>query len=574
MGQKRLLQEALSCKGKLALLGTSSLGGAVLAVAQAALIAALLDGVFLQGSSLEELHSQWLFLGGVLLARVLAFWGGEACGAYLAAAIKTSLRRRLAEQLLAMGPVRGAGEATGELLAVLGDGVEHLEAYFVRYLPSLFAAAAVPLMILAVITPRDWPSALLMLVTAPLIPIFMTLIGRMAQWRTRKQWDRLQRLGAHFYDMLQGMLTLKLFGRSKQTVKSVAAASEDFREVTLDVLKVAFLSALVLELLATISTALIAVAVGLRLLYGTMEFYDAMFVLLLAPEFYQPLRQLGAHFHAALAGKAAAERIYSLLEAEQIHQQEPETWRLAGPVAVALEDVSFAYEGGAEVLQKVSLQLQPGKITALVGGSGAGKSTIMSLLLGMITPAAGCIRINERVLTPAGVDAWLRHVAYVPQQPYLFRSTLRENIRLAKPEASEEEVEAAFALAGGAALAAALPKGYETMLGAGGVELSGGERRRVALARAFLADAPVLLCDEATSGLDPESEAALQQSFERLCQGRTVLVIAHRLGTVRRADQIAVLESGQIIEAGNHKELLTQQGAYAALLSAAKGASV
>jgi ABC-type multidrug transport system fused ATPase/permease subunit len=195
----------------------------------------------------------------------------------------------------------------------------------------------------------------------------------------------------------------------------------------------------------------------------------------------------------------------------------------------------------------------------------------MSLLLGMIEPAAGCIRLNDRVLTAAGADAWLRHVAYVPQQPYLFQTSLRENIRMAKPEASPEEVETAFALAGGAALAAALPGGYETLLGPGGVELSGGERRRVALARAFLTDAPVLLCDEATSGLDPESEAALQQAFERLCQGRTVLVIAHRLGTVRRADQIAVLESGQIIETGHHEELLERQGAYASLLAAARG---
>lgn len=573
MLEKRLLAEALAWRGTLALLGLGSLAGALGAVWQAALLAAIVDGAFLQGLGREQLLPQLVALALAFAWRVLAFWGGEACGARLAAAVKTSLRARLAARLLAQGPVRGAGEATGELLSVLGEGVEQLEAYFVRYLPGLFAAAAVPLAILAVVAPRDWPSALLLLGTAPLIPAFMVLIGRLAAGRTQRQWARLQRLGAQFYDVLQGLVTLKLFGRSRQAVTVVARASEDFRAATLDVLKVVFLSALALELIAAVGTALVAVAVGLRLLQGSLLFSDAFFVLLLAPEFYQPLRQLGAHFHAGQAGQAAAARLYALLAAEEEAAVAPEDpWPGEQAVRVDVEDVSFAYgEGEPAVLAGLSFSLAPGETTALVGASGAGKSTVAALLLGMARPGRGGILINGIPLTAANRDAWLRRVAYVPQHPHLFRASLQENIRLARPQASLAQVQAALRRAGGEELAASLPRGYDTLLGEGGVELSGGERRRVALARAFLADAPFLLCDEATGGLDPAAEAQLQAAFADLCRGRTVLVIAHRLGTVRRAARILLLADGAVAEAGTHAELLARQGRYASLAAVPGG---
>lgn len=568
---RRLLALARTARLGLALTILSGLLVGWLAIAQARALSFLVDDVFLGGADLTGVTGLLGFLLAVIGLRAFLTWLGEAAAGAVAVRVKDDLRARLFDKLLALGPAYSRGERTGELAAAAVEGIEALDAYFSQYLPQLVVTALVPTSILLFVFPLDWISGLVLLLTAPLIPLFMVLIGRAGEALTRRQYTMLGRLSAFFLDSLQGLVTLKQFGREQDRIGELAEAGDRYRRVTLSVLRVTFLSALALELLATLSTAVVAVEIGLRLLYGWMNFREAFFLLLLAPEFYLPLRMLGLRFHAGMAGTTAGRRIFEILDAPvasrgPVAPAAPPTLR--PPWTIALDGVSFAYAAdSAPVLQDIRLEMRAGQHLALVGPSGAGKSTLAALLLRFVEPTGGRITVTAEgrslPLTAIPPDVWRAQVAWVPQMPHLFHDTLANNLRVARPEATEEELDAAIRAAHLDEFVRSLPQGYETVIGEEGARLSGGEAQRLALARAFLKDAPLLIMDEPTSSLDPAAEALLEDAVRRLMQGRTVLTIAHRLNTAARADRILVLKEGQIVESGTHAELLAAGGLYA-----------
>ncbi|MDQ0287431.1 thiol reductant ABC exporter CydD subunit [Desulfofundulus luciae] len=587
MVDKRLWREARAGRFLLALTVGLGLGAGLLAVVQAGCIARVVSRVFLEGQDLSGVWPLLLALLGVIIFRAMLAWISEVMAFRVAARIKHDLRQRLLEHLLALGPVYVRGEQrSGELVNLLVEGVEAVETYFARYLPQLALAALVPLAVLGFVFPLDLTSGFILLFTAPLIPLFMYLISGWAQTLTRQQWETLSRMNAHFLDVLQGLSTLKIFGRSKAQARVIALISDRFRKTSLGVLRVAFLSALALEFLATISTALVAVTVALRLVYARIPFEEALFLLLLAPEFYLPFKLLGTYFHAGLAGVSAAGRIFALLETpagegalpqekalhiEQSALRETALSQEKG-LHIHFRDVHFSYEGGERpALRGISFELAPGERVALVGPSGAGKSTVASLLLRFIEPQSGRITVNGVPLEQISAGQWRRYVALVPQHPHLFYGNVAGNIRLGRPGASMEEVVEAARLAGAHPFIQGLPRGYDTPVGEGGIRLSGGQARLLAIARAFLKNAPLLILDEATAGLDPATEELVRQALERLMAGRTVLVIAHRLATVYRAHRILVLQGGRVVETGQHEELLKRQGVYRRLVGAYGG---
>jgi ATP-binding cassette subfamily C protein CydD len=572
---KRLLRQARAARLDLILtVGLGFLAGVVL-VWQAYVLSQIIDRVFLGRRGLAEVTPLLLTLLGLSLARAGLTWAGEGLAQRVAGRVKHDLRQQVAGHLLALGPGYSRGEASGELATTAVAGIEALDSYFSQYLPQLALAALAPLTILVFVFPLDPTTGLVLLLTAPLIPLFMVLIGSTAEAMTRRQWTALSRMSGHFLDMLQGLTTLKLLGRSRDQLEVIDRISQGFGRTTLDVLRVAFLSALVLEMVATISTAVVAVEVGLRLLYGRLAFQQALFVLILAPEFYMPLRLLGARFHAGISGVTAARRIFEILDTPLPPAPVAETPPALLPslrFELAFEDVYYAYDAGQRpALNGVSFRILPGQQVALVGPSGSGKSTITHLLLRFIEPSRGHITVDGRSL--AGIDraSWRSQVAWVPQQPYLFHGSVAENIRLARPGASEEQLLEAARQADAHDFIQAMPQGYETLIGERGARLSGGQAQRLALARAFLKDAPFLILDEATANLDPETEARLLQAMARLRQGRTVLLVAHRLNTIYTADNIIVLAGGRVAQTGPHAELLAQDGLYRQLVEAHTG---
>ena len=542
--------------------------GAAATIAQMALLSKVVDRVFLDGESLGQVGTLLLLLLGAVVLRSGLLWLREISAERGAIYVKGELRERLFAHLMHLGPGYTKGERTGELVATAVEGTERLDAYVGRYLPQMALSALVPLLVAAYVLPFDWISAVLLLVSAPAIPVLMVLVGSHAEKHMQRQWSALSRMSAHFLDVLQGLSTLKAFGRGAAERERVAKVSDEFRERTLKVLRYAFLSGFVLEFIATLSIALVAVALGVRLLIGSIAFEPAFLVLLLAPEFFRPLRELGVYRHAGMEGKAAAERIFEILNTPApVSPGSGAATKLGGRLEIELSDVEYTYpESGRPALSGINLTLPAGSCTALVGRSGAGKSTLVNLLMRFVEPEQGRISANGTPITDLPVELWRENLALVPQRPYLFYGTVLENIRLARPEATQEEVERAAELAGAAEFIDRLPQGYDTGIGERGVRLSGGEAQRLAIARAFLKDAPVLIMDESTSSLDPESERLIGDALELLMRDRTVLVIAHRLNTVYRADYIAVLDDGYLVETGTHAELIEREGPYARLV--------
>ncbi|MCJ0868866.1 thiol reductant ABC exporter subunit CydD [Streptomyces sp. AP-93] len=543
----RLLRYARSTRLFLGAVVALGLAGAGLVVGQAMLIAEIVVGAFENGLDGGALRTPLLLLAAVALGRGLVAWLTELAAHRASAAVKSELRGRLLERAADLGPGWLSGQRTGSLVALATRGVDALDDYFSRYLPQLGLAIVVPVAVLARIVTEDWVSAAIIVVTLPLIPLFMILIGMATQSRMDRQWRLLSRLSGHFLDVVAGLPTLKVFGRAKAQAESIRKITDDYRQATMRTLRIAFLSSFALELLATLSVALVAVTIGMRLVHGELDLYTGLVILVLAPEAYLPLRQVGAQYHAAAEGLAAAEEIFEVLETPVAASHGTAVAAVSG-LRIELDGVAVRYEGrGEDSPGPVSLTVEPGECVALTGPSGAGKSTLLQVLLGFVTPSAGRVRVGDVDLAGLAPEQWRERIAWVPQRPHLFAGTIAENVRLARPGATAAEVTAALVDAGAWEFVRALPRGADTLLGEGGVGLSAGQRQRLALARAFLADRPVLLLDEPTAALDGETEAAVVEAVRRLAVGRTVLLVVHRPALLALADRVVRVGTGPAV---------------------------
>ncbi|MFB8438179.1 thiol reductant ABC exporter subunit CydD [Streptomyces niveus] len=540
----RLLRYARATRRFLVAVVVLGLVGAGLVVAQAMIIAEVVVGAFEGGLDASGLRTPLLLLGAVAVGRALVAWLTELAAHRASAAVKSELRGRLLERAAELGPGWLSGQRTGSLVALATRGVDALDDYFARYLPQLGLAVVVPVAVLARIVTDDWVSAGVIVLTLPLIPLFMVLIGWATQSQMDRQWQLLSRLSGHFLDVVAGLPTLKVFGRAKAQAESVREITSEYRRATLRTLRIAFLSSFALELLSTLSVALVAVGIGMRLVHGDLDLYTGLVVLILAPEAYLPLRQVGAQYHAAAEGLAAAEEIFAVLESGPSDARGgadvPDSLRLE------LEEVTVRHEGRAEPsLDAATLVVEPGETVALVGPSGSGKTTLLNVLLGFTAPTEGRVRVGGTDLSDLDLDRWRERIAWVPQHPYLFAGTIAENVRLARPDADDAAVTRALRDAGAYDFVTALPLGADTPLGEDGTGLSAGQRQRLALARAFLADRPLLLLDEPTAALDGETEATLVPTIRRLATGRTVLLVIHRPALLSVADRVVEVGGGR-----------------------------
>lgn len=540
-----LFAEARKVRGLLVSIVALASAIGLLVVCQARLLATACQRVVMNGEGVSSIVPLALGLFLLTAGRSLCTYIMETRSSVAAARVKQAVRSALYRKLQYLGPSGLAVNEDGPLIETVTKGVDELEPYFTRFLPQLSLAAILPLMFLVIIIPSEWRSGLVLLFSAPFIPLFMILIGRGSEKLHRRQWGRLSRMAGHLLDLVQGLPDLIIFGAVKKEAMVVARVSEEYRTATMVVLRVAFLSAFTLEFFATVGTALVAVIIGFRLLLGNLSLGEGLFVLLMAPEFYLPLRNLGLSYHARMQGVAAAERIAPLLAqplpAGFAGTLAPPT----GPPAVLFEGVSFRYGGSRGGVTGVDLELPSGSITALIGESGAGKSTLARLLVGLARPEAGRILINGQDLTTLAADSWRSRLAWVPQTPYFTSGTLRENLTLGRPDATEHEIHTALEAAV-CQFINRLSHGLDTLLGDRGAGLSGGELKRLALARAYLCPATLVVLDEPTAGLDPENELLVCNALEKLAIGRTVLVISHREETLTRVNRVATMVDGRI----------------------------
>jgi ATP-binding cassette subfamily C protein CydD len=506
-------------------------------------------------NSLVMEHASLADIAPVLTgAAVLALLRGglhlmaERSAAQAAATLKQNLRTALFDSLRDTGISRLRTQGTGAVVEAATTGIEDLEPYVTRFLPQLAASALVPALILLVVLPVEWRTGLVLAFSAPFIPLFMVLIGRGAERRNSRQWRQLARMAGHFLDLVHGLPDLRIFAATKREAAVVAAVADEYRRSTMAVVRLAFLSALTLEFFSTVGTAVAAVLIGFQLLFGSITLTNGLFILLLVPEFYLPFRILGLTYHARMRGIAAAERLAPLFTESPATSPDIEDTSPSSTSAPAIRfaGVSCRREEGRGGVTSINLDLPAGSFTALAGASGSGKSTLARLLAGLLQPDEGIITIDGIDMGRIAIDSWHARMGWVSQRPFFFKGTIRENLLIAAPDADENFLWPALEAAGAATFIRLLPEGLDSALGDRGAGLSGGELRRLAIARALMRDAALVVLDEPTAGLDRESEEQVVLSIRRLAQGRTVLAISHREAVIAAADRVVILNEGKL----------------------------
>jgi ATP-binding cassette, subfamily C, bacterial CydCD len=548
----RLLRYARSTRGFIAIAVVLGVVTALLVIAQARLLSDVIVSVTADGAQWDDVRDTVIVVAGIFAARALVSWLAEVAAVRASARAKQQLREAAFSHVLALGPAGPGAQSPGETAALVTRGIDALDGYYARYLPQLVLAVIVPVAVLLTVLGQDLLSTLIIAVTLPLIPVFMVLIGMYTRTQVDRQWRTLAVLSGHFLDLVSGLPTLKAFGRAKSQVAAIQAIGDRYRSTTMGVLRVSFLSSLALELLATLSVALVAVSVGLRLAEGQITYPVALFVLLLAPEAYLPLRLVGQHFHAAAEGLGAADRMFTILETPV--PTGGDRVLPTGPVTISVEDLVVEYPGrDRAALAGATFSAHPGTVTAIVGGSGGGKTTLLSTLLGFVEPTGGGVQVHaageESALGSLDLAAWRARIAWLPQQAHLTAAeltdapTVAQAVALRHPDASDDDVWHALDEAGLAAEVRALPEGLATRLRADGSGLSVGQLQRLALARALMTPVDVVLLDEPTAALDPSTEEAVVAAIGRLAaRGATVIVVAHRPALIEIAHQIVRLD--------------------------------
>jgi ATP-binding cassette subfamily C protein CydD len=528
----------------------ASLAATACWLAIAVVMASAVSRVFVDGGEFSDITDDLLLMGGLAILRAGLVAASSVLALESALAVKTSLRRKFTTAVAERGVLYVRGERAGELVQAGGQGVESLDAYVRLYLPVRWLALLAPLLVAVVVLVIDPLTLPILFFAGPVLVLLLALIGQRTRELTRRRERELSWVSAHFLDVLQGLTTLKLFGRSREQAATIEAVSRSYSDLTMDVLRTAFQTSLVLEWGAMAATALVAVAVSVRLMAGSLPFEAALAVLILTPEFFLPLRELAAHYHAGATGKEALDRLYAVLPSKE--PPLPGLPSLPPPSVrrrVDLEAVSYRYDGAERsALDAVSLHLERGQLTVLRGMTGSGKTTVATLLLRFAEPCVGRILADGAPIAGSSTQAWRRQVGYVPQHPHLFNGTIADNLRLGRPDATMEELVEAATLAAVHGFISRLPRGYETQAGERGARLSGGQLQRIAIARALLKEAPLLILDEATSHLDDATEAQVLSAIDSLKHDRILLLISHAAAALRWADVVITLEGGRIVE--------------------------
>ncbi len=545
-------------------------------VAQAYLIAGIVDRVFLKDASLTDV---WPLLAALLVAfafRAIFSWLNGRTGIRLASSVKGEVRKKLLNKWAHQPLTASVGSQAGRKVSVIMDAVDGLDGYYSKYVPQRIETTLVPLMILLVLFKEHWFTGMIILITAPFIPIFMALIGVKTKEKSEDQMEKLESFSGTFLDVLQGLTTLKLFGKGREKGGEIKESSLNFREATMEVLKTAFLSSLMLEFISMLSIGLIALEVGLRLIvFDSVSFYTAFFVLILAPEFYLSMKQLGSAFHTGRGSSGSVKAVKDELERDdgKIVWGEDTIDAQSGPPVIGLKGVGHSYSEGTFHLQPLTVHIEPFSKVAIIGESGSGKTTLLHILSGLIDPSEGEVVVNGKSRRQVIESSWFGLIAYISQNPYIFAGTIEENMAAGSLHTAKE-LEDAAEKAGLSELISILEDGFQTVIGEGGRGLSGGEKQRIALARAFLRKPSIVLLDEPTTGLDLKTESILQQSIKELSQSSTIVTVAHRLHTIRHSDQILVLKKGRLIGKGTHEELLKELPEYERMITVQKGVKI